>query len=83
VTMGSHSIAVFNVGTTLFAIDAACTHVRGPLERGRVEGDIVTCPLHGSKFSVRTGEVLRGPAMQPVKIYPVRVENGKVAIELP
>lgn len=83
VTMGSHSIAVFNIGTALLAIDAACTHVRGPLERGRVEGTIVTCPLHGSKFDLRTGEVLRGPAVQPVKTYPVRIENGKVAIEIP
>ncbi|MCI4346674.1 MAG: Rieske 2Fe-2S domain-containing protein [Thermoplasmata archaeon] len=81
--VADHAIAVFNLGTTLLAIDAACTHVKGPLERGRIEGTIVTCPWHGSQFDLSTGEVKRGPATQPVKTYPVRLENGKLAIELP
>lgn len=77
------AIAVFNLGPALYAIDAACTHVRGPLEQGRVEGNLVTCPWHGSQFDLRTGEVRRGPASQPVKTYPVRVENQKLVVDLP
>jgi nitrite reductase/ring-hydroxylating ferredoxin subunit len=83
VSVEGHAIAVFNLGSALYAIDAACTHVRGPLEKGRVEGNVVTCPLHGSQFDVRTGEVRQGPATQPVKTYKVRVENQKLVVELP
>ncbi|MCI4341437.1 MAG: Rieske 2Fe-2S domain-containing protein [Thermoplasmata archaeon] len=81
--MGSRAIAIFNLSTTLLAVDAACTHVKGPLEKGRVEGSIVTCPWHGSEFDLRTGAVHRGPASQALRSYPVRVENGKLAIVLP
>jgi 3-phenylpropionate/trans-cinnamate dioxygenase ferredoxin component len=83
VMVEGRAIAIFNLGATLYAIDANCTHVRGPLEKGRVEGSLVTCPWHGSQFDLRTGEVRRGPATQPVKSYSVRVENQKLVIELP
>jgi nitrite reductase/ring-hydroxylating ferredoxin subunit len=83
VSVGGREIAVFNLGSTFHAIDAACTHVHGPLDKGRVEGNVVTCPWHGSQFDVRTGEVRRGPATQPVMSYPVRVENRKLVIEVP
>ncbi len=83
VTVNGRPLAVFNVGSTLLAIDAGCTHVNGPLEKGRVEGNIVTCPWHGSQFDLRTGEVRRGPAARPVKTYPVRVENGMLVVDLP
>lgn len=83
VVVEGRTIAVFNLGTGLYAIDAACTHVRGPLEKGEVSGGIVTCPWHGSQFDVRTGEVRRGPAVQPVRSYPVRIENQKLVVELP
>lgn len=83
VTVEGRAIAVFNLGPALHAIDAACTHVRGPLEQGRVVEGIVTCPWHGSQFDLTTGAARRGPATQPVKTYPVRVENQKLVIELP
>jgi nitrite reductase/ring-hydroxylating ferredoxin subunit len=83
VTVEGRPIAVFNLGPTLAAVDADCTHVRGPLEKGPVEGNVVTCPWHGSQFDLLTGAVRRGPAARPVKKYPVRVENQKLVIELP
>ena len=82
-SVDGHTIAIFNLGPALHAIDAACTHVRGPLEKGRVEGTVVTCPWHGSQFDLTTGEVRRGPAALPVKTYPIRVENQKLVIDLP
>jgi nitrite reductase/ring-hydroxylating ferredoxin subunit len=83
VTVEGRSVAVFNLGTAMYAIDAACTHIRGPLDQGRVEGTLVTCPWHGSQFDLRTGAVKRGPAAQPVKTYPVRIENQKLVIDVP
>lgn len=75
-------IAVFQVGDRLYAIDAACTHVGGPLERGHVEHGVVTCPLHGSQFDLATGEVRRAPATRPVRTYPVRVEGTGLVIDV-
>ena len=83
VTVSGKTLAVFNVDGTLRAIDAACPHVGGPLERGRVEAGVVTCPLHGSQFELATGALKRGPAARGVTGYPVRVENGNLVIDLP
>jgi nitrite reductase/ring-hydroxylating ferredoxin subunit len=82
VEIAGRSIAVFNVGGTLFAIDAKCTHVGGPLERGAVRDGTVTCPWHGSQFELATGAVKRGPAAQPVRSYRVRSEGTALAIDI-
>ena len=68
--------AVFNVGSRLCATQARCTHRGGPLSQGRLDGSTITCPLHGAQFDVTTGAVLRGPAQEPLKTYPVTVEEG-------
>ena len=67
--------AVFNVGGSLCATQAKCTHRQGPLNEGKLDGSTVTCPLHGSQFNVCTGEVLRGPATDPLKPYRVSVDG--------
>ena len=74
-------VAVFREDGQLFAVDARCTHVGGPLERGRVNGTQVTCPLHGSVFDLRTGAVIRGPATRPVTAYRARVEGETLVLE--
>ncbi len=81
VQAGEKVLAVFNVAGTLYAVDNACTHVGGPLGRGRLTGTIVTCPLHGSRFDVTSGAVVGPPARRPVKAYPVRVEAGHVLVD--
>lgn len=82
VSVQGRDVAVFNVGGELYAVDAKCTHVGGPLEKGAVQDHVVTCPWHGSHFDVRTGAVLRGPAMKPVRSYPVRVDGGNLVLEI-
>ena len=67
--------AVFNVGGTFCATEAKCTHRQGPLNKGKLDGTTVTCPLHGSEFNVCTGEVLRGPATDPLKTYRVILDG--------
>ena len=74
-------VAVFRVADQLYAIDARCTHVGGPLDRGPLEGTVVTCPLHGSKFDVRDGKVLRGPATRGVTAYRTRVDGDTLILE--
>jgi nitrite reductase/ring-hydroxylating ferredoxin subunit len=67
--------AVFNVDGNFCATQAKCTHMGGPLSQGALEGSTVTCPWHGSQFNVCSGEVLRGPATDPLTIFQVTVED--------
>jgi nitrite reductase/ring-hydroxylating ferredoxin subunit len=80
---GDTSLALFNVDGRFHATSNKCTHVGGPLGEGTVEGKVVTCPWHGSRFDVTTGEVLGPPARRPVATYPVTVQGRDVLVELP
>jgi len=73
-------VAVFNTDGTLRAISNRCSHANGPLADGRVEGDSVVCPYHGSRFDLSTGEPLEGPAVRPLRTYAVRVEGGAILL---
>ena len=80
--VGGARIAVANVGGTLHAFGDTCTHLQCSLAEGHLDGAVVTCPCHGSQFDVTTGEVLRGPAQEPVRSYAARVENNAVRVEI-
>ncbi len=82
VSVEGKSIALFNVGGTLYATANECTHVGGPLGNGRLDGTVVTCPWHGSQFDVTSGQMLKGPARRPVAGYRVRVEGTDVFVAL-
>ncbi len=69
------AVAVFNVAGSVCATQAKCTHRQGPLTEGTLDGSTVTCPWHGSQFNVCTGAVLRGPARDSLKTYPVIVQG--------
>ncbi len=71
-------VALFNSGGTIYALANRCSHANGPLSDGSVEGSVVTCPHHGSRFSLETGEPECGPASRPLTRYDVRVEVGQV-----
>jgi nitrite reductase/ring-hydroxylating ferredoxin subunit/uncharacterized membrane protein len=64
----------------LYAISATCPHAGGPLDEGTLDGDIVECPWHGSRFCMRDGRVLTGPATVHAPRYDVRVRNGQVEV---
>ena len=76
------SVAVFNIEGNLYAIEGNCSHRGGSLGEGEVEGEVVTCPLHGAQFDVKTGKVLTPPAGSDMRRYTVKVEGADVLIEL-
>ena len=82
IEVGGKKIALFNVEGSFHAIDDSCTHRGGPLSEGSLEGNQVTCPLHGARFDVTTGEVLGPPAPQGVARYNVRVEGSDIEVEV-
>ena len=73
-------VLLLRQGDRIRAIGATCPHLGGPLDEGPIEGDTVTCPWHGSVFSLDDGALIHGPAMMPVAAYEVRVEDGRIAI---
>jgi 3-phenylpropionate/trans-cinnamate dioxygenase ferredoxin subunit len=82
VTVKGEQIALFNVGGEYFAINDMCTHEEASLAEGEIVGFEVTCPLHGAKFDVRSGEVLGPPAYDDVASYPVRVSGSDVEVDV-
>ncbi|RQQ00433.1 non-heme iron oxygenase ferredoxin subunit [Burkholderia stagnalis] len=80
VNVGGVPVAVFNVGGNYYAIEALCSHEGEPLCGGDLEGEEIVCPLHGSRFSLRTGEALSPPAYEPLATFRVRVADGKVQV---
>ncbi len=74
-------VAVVNVQGTFYAINDLCTHRQCSLAEGDLEGTTLECICHGSQFDVTTGEVLNGPATEPVAKYEVRVEDGSIQVQ--
>jgi nitrite reductase/ring-hydroxylating ferredoxin subunit len=76
-------VAIANADGRFFAIDDTCTHEQCSLAaEGTLDGTVVTCGCHGAQFDVTTGQVLAPPALEPVKAYPLRIEQGAVVIEI-
>ena len=66
-------------GDEFFAISASCSHYGGPLGDGLLVGDTVRCPWHHACFSVRTGEIVRVPGLDPLQRWRVELRNGMIS----
>lgn len=64
----------------LCAIADTCSHLGGPLSEGAREGDVVTCPWHGSRFDLCSGRVLEGPAVFAQPRYEAREHDGELQL---
>lgn len=73
-------VLLSRVNDRIVAIFDRCTHRGGPLHEGRIEGDCVECPWHGSRFRLVDGSVLRGPAQLPQPRVEVRITGGRVLV---
>src|SRR5262249_11996697 len=82
VDVSGKQIALFNIKGEYFAIDNMCTHEEASLAEGEVIGHEVTCPLHGARFAIRTGQVLGPPAYDDVTCYSVRVIGDNIEVEV-
>jgi nitrite reductase/ring-hydroxylating ferredoxin subunit/uncharacterized membrane protein len=73
-------IVVVRRGNEVFALVARCAHAGGPLAEGKVEGNAIKCPWHGSTFDISTGEVVTGPSAHPQPCLQTRVLDGWVEV---
>lgn len=79
VEVGGTRVAVFNVDGELHALDNACRHKGGPLGEGRLDGETVTCPWHGWRYDVTSGENVEDATVE-VESYGVEVRDGEVYV---
>jgi nitrite reductase/ring-hydroxylating ferredoxin subunit len=77
-----HSIVVFNVQGTLYAIDATCPHAGASLANGLLNGNTVQCRAHGLRFDLSTGCMPGGKGLS-VRSYAIEIREGQAYISLP
>ena len=78
---GSH-LAVYNTPEGVFATQALCTHEDESLDGGLVMDGVIECPLHQGRFCVKSGKALSAPATVDLKIFQVKIENGRVFVRI-
>jgi 3-phenylpropionate/trans-cinnamate dioxygenase ferredoxin subunit len=79
---GARTFAVYNTPKGFHATDGHCTHEKAHLADGLVIGDIIECPLHQGRFHIPSGKAKSAPVCVDLKCYPVKVEGGRVFIQL-
>jgi len=82
VSASGMAVLMVRRGGQLHAISNVCSHAGGPLDEGSLDGDVVTCPWHGSRFDVRSGRVCGGPATFSQPALRVLEAAGRVSVEL-
>jgi nitrite reductase/ring-hydroxylating ferredoxin subunit len=82
VPIGDRMLAIANVGGKLHAFDDVCTHQQCSLAEGELDGLVIQCPCHGSQFDITSGEVVNGPATEPIDVFEVREEGGELLVSL-
>ncbi len=80
--LGEHGIVICRVAGELHAVTDNCSHRDAKLSEGRLRGPLLTCPLHGAQFDVRTGAHQGPPASVPIACFPVTEHNGIASVEL-
>ncbi len=97
VDVEGRKLLVARVGDSYYAADGRCPHMGGRLSEGKLEGTVVTCPRHGSRFELADGRVLRWTewsgltlalakvfkSPRPLGTYATQVEAGRLMVDLP
>ncbi|MEH2154579.1 NifU family protein [Nostoc sp.] len=81
VQLAGNSLILHRQGATLTCYRNACAHLGYPLEGGKVENGIITCPSHGFQYRLETGECLTAPDVS-LQSYLVKIKEDKVFVKL-
>jgi uncharacterized membrane protein/nitrite reductase/ring-hydroxylating ferredoxin subunit len=82
-TINGVTMAIASANGRPCAFQEFCTHRYGPLSEGALHDGEVTCPWHGSRFEVKSGEVTQGPAKEAIRTFDAQIREGKVHVRAP
>jgi len=82
IRIGGHVLAVALVDGGAVAFQALCPHDKAGLAAGRIEGCTLICPRHLASFDLRSGAVSKGWKVDALRLYPARIENGQIAVDM-
>jgi nitrite reductase/ring-hydroxylating ferredoxin subunit len=66
----------------IYCLQARCTHAGAPLVEGELVDDVLQCPWHGSRFNIKNGSVVRGPAEKQLRTYDSKIEEDRLLVEI-
>ena len=82
VAVDGRDIALYAVGSDVYATDNVCTHGQARLCDGFLDGHEIECPLHQGKFDVRDGRPVCEPVTEKLRSYPVKIEGARVFVRI-
>lgn len=82
VETAGRELALYKVEGRVYATDDICTHGHARLCSGFLDGYEIECPLHQGRFDIRDGKPTCEPAEEPLRSYPVKIEGGRVYVDL-
>lgn len=87
VNVDGHAVLLIHHMEQVYATAARCTHAQAPLAEGKLQGNRLVCPRHGSTFDIKSGIVLQGPfgtmKTRELPIYHTKIENDEIHVDLP
>lgn len=82
VEVGRAALVLYNLPAGFYATAAVCPHHAAWFSQGGITGDCVDCPRHQGRFHIPTGKLVRGPECPDLRTYKVRVENGRLLVDV-
>ena len=82
VNVNGVKIVLARSGGTVHALHDQCSHEEFPLSDGEIDGNQVTCLLHGARFDLETGAAKALPAVKPVRVYECRTVGDEIQVRL-
>ena len=80
--VGGEPVLLVNLNGRHYAIGRRCPHAGGDLSKGTLEGNVVVCPRHRSKFDVTSGERVSGPAKSNLPVYNIEISGDVIRVKL-
>lgn len=81
-TLDSLSLLLVHTADGIYALENRCSHAEEPLACGRVKYGWISCPAHGARFDLETGEPLTPPATAAIRTFPVRIDGDAISVAI-
>jgi nitrite reductase/ring-hydroxylating ferredoxin subunit len=82
VEAGGEAICLYKLAGRIYATQELCTHDEASLADGCIEDDCIECPLHQARFHIPSGAVRAPPAMEDLRVYPVKIQDGDIRVQV-